>query len=454
MISLALPRPTQYQLLLFGVLWLCATGRWGSYVGGWVVPFYIGDLVLAAGLVQTALAVPRSGLDLRDVRSAFAQAPLALLLTAALLGWSVVRLMLGVSDLASQPLVALRDFAPYGYAVVALLSFVLVSADGPRQRIWVYGALCFHLVWVSGAPHLQDAPWSGLMLGGAPIFTLRPDFDSAILGLAVGLALHDLLKRGRSTRRWEIAALVLFGFANGYQLLALVTRAGLLAGLVAVGAVLLSWFMRGSTWRDLWGRRGIALVVGVMALLIMTLASPPGQRILQAVRGEQGNALGTLQAREAAWSGVSDFVTSDATRTAVGVGFGDDFLTDSGTVYALEGDSYTGVRSPHNYVIGTLARLGLAGALLAGLVLAASARLAVLTLARPTGAVTALAALLVLTLPVTALLGVVLESPFGAIPYFWAVGHLARCSIQQRRGRPAVVPAQAAEPAACSRYQA
>jgi hypothetical protein len=35
-----------------------------------------------------------------------------------------------------------------------------------------------------------------------------------------------------------------------------------------------------------------------------------------------------------------------------------------------------------------------------------------------------LAALLVLTLPITALFGVVLESPFGAIPYFWAVGYL------------------------------
>ena len=45
------------------------------------------------------------------------------------------------------------------------------------------------------------------------------------------------------------------------------------------------------------------------------------------------------------------------------------------------------------------------------------------------GACTALAALLVLALPVTALLGVVLESPFGAIPYFWAVGQLARAHL-------------------------
>ena len=225
-ISLRSRRPTQYQLLPFGVLWPCVTALGQLRLGGpGCSSLHRRPRPGGRARSATALAVPRSGLDLRDVRSAFAQAPRALLLTAALLGWSVVRLMLGVSDLASQPLVALRDFAPYGYAVVALLSFVLVSAGLDRANGSGYTGHLLHLVWVSGAPHLQAALWSGLMLGGAPIFTLRPDFDSAILGLAVGLALHDLLESVAARRdAGEIAALVLFGFANGYQLLALDTR--------------------------------------------------------------------------------------------------------------------------------------------------------------------------------------------------------------------------------------
>jgi hypothetical protein len=42
--------------------------------------------------------------------------------------------------------------------------------------------------------------------------------------------------------------------------------------------------------------------------------------------------------------------------------------------------------------------------------------------------------LLALGVPVVAMLGVVLESPFGAVPYFWALGHLA-ATRQERLSR-------------------
>ena len=113
-------------------------------------------------------------------------------------------------------------------------------------------------------------------------------------------------------------------------------------------------------------------------------------------------------------------------RTAIGVGFGPDFIQGAGVAYALEGTEYKDVRSPHNYVLGTMARLGLAGALLAVLTMASGAALAIRRLSGPADSVTVLAGLLVLAIPIIALLGVVLESPFGAIPYFWAIGHLAR----------------------------
>jgi hypothetical protein len=55
-------------------------------------------------------------------------------------------------------------------------------------------------------------------------------------------------------------------------------------------------------------------------------------------------------------------------------------------------------------------------------------------LTRNPGTTTTFAALALLALPVTALLGVVLESPFGAIPYFWALGHVAYRIVQGSDG--------------------
>jgi len=58
--------------------------------------------------------------------------------------------------------------------------------------------------------------------------------------------------------------------------------------------------------------------------------------------------------------------------------------------------------------------------------------------------------LLVASIPVAALLGVILESPFGALPYFWALGHLSARACQVGAVRPLSVvmsPLRSARPA-------
>ncbi len=55
------------------------------------------------------------------------------------------------------------------------------------------------------------------------------------------------------------------------------------------------------------------------------------------------------------------------------------------------------------------------------------------------------AGLLVVALPITALLGVVFESPFGAIPYFWAVGYLGARMAEEGLWRRQPVPTRRAE---------
>lgn len=418
--------PVGRQVLLAGVLYLCAASRWGSHVGVPGVPFYIGDLALLGALAQTVLAVRASALGWRSVGRAVARAHLALLLALTLLGWAALRAVLGVGSFLSHPAVALRDLAPYGYAAAALVSFVLATTDGSRQRRAVYGALTFHLAWLLGAALLPGWPWTSVQVGGAPLLVPRPDFDAAVCGAALALAVHEGLHGPRRRPRWQWAALAGFALVNGYLVTTLLTRAGLLAAFVAVGAVTLTWGLRGLRGRDLIGRRSAAVLLTVGVLAALALVSPPGQRLLDSLGGGQGSAQGTVRARQFTWSGVSEYVLSAPRRTAVGVGFGSDFLTDSGTLVALEGEDYDNVRSPHNYLLGTFARMGVFGAVIAGAMVTAAGLLALGRLTRPTGTVTTFAALVVLVVPVTALLGVVLESPFGAIPYFWAVGHLAR----------------------------
>ena len=421
-----LPAAVGTSFLFLGVLYLCTTSRWGSYVAPPGVPVYVGDVFVAAGLVQTVLVV-RARSSARAVLDALSTAPLFLLLALAFLAWTLLRAVIGAQQMAGEPLTALRDLAPYAYAVAALAAFVLPVADRRQAQRLVYAALTLHVLWVEGAAYLPGWPQDWPLLGGAAVFTSRPDFDTAVVGVAVALALHQVLYR-RPQNRWVLVSLGLFLALNGYALLSSPTRAGLLAGLLASGVVVLSWLLRRTvTPRRLSGRlRGGVLVV-LLALFIGVLAlTPPGHRLIESVSGTQSNASGTINARELAWRAVDSYVLADAPRTAIGVGFGPDFLTDSGATYLLEGDLYKDVRSPHNYLIGVFARLGLAGMLLGALLLAGAALAAVRALAGPVGTPTALAALLVLALPVTALLGVVLESPFGAIPYFWAVGQLAR----------------------------
>lgn len=413
-------------ILLVGVLYLCATSRWGSHVGIPGIPFYVGDLAVAAATVQGVRQVRATRDGWRPVWRAVSTAHLALLLALSLLAWTALRAVIGVSALLSHPVDGLRDVAPYGYALAALVAFVVVSPDGRRERRWVYGALTGHVAWVLAATLVPGWPWTTVGFGDAVILVPRPDFDAAVCGAAVALALHAALHRprGRSQRGW--VGLVAFAAANTVAVATLVTRAGLLAGLLAVAAVGLTWGLRGLRGRTLSRRRTGLVLVALAALLALGAVSPPGQRLLDSVGGGGGSSQGTVQARETTWSGVTHYLLAYPPRTAVGVGFGPDFLTSSGTLVALEGDDYTGVRSPHNYLLGTFARLGLIGAMLAALMMAAAALLALGRLARPSGTVTTFAAVLVLALPVTAMLGVVLESPFGAIPYFWAVGHLAR----------------------------
>ena len=407
-------------------LYLLVTSRWGSYLTVPGAPIYAGDILVVLATVQATV-----GLRVRlATLSALVRAPLALHLVVSLLVYAVLRLGAGLDF----SLVALRDFAPYGYAVVALLAFLLPVREG-RWRPIIYAALVAHLLWVAALPLFPGFPWQLPVLGSdATLFVARPDFDTTVLGLGAAFAIRDLLRHLGPRRRAETAALVIFAVGSGFGMVNMGTRAGLLAGLLAIVVIVVSCLVPKSSRGEGQGRsdrprlrpvRVAALLVGCAIAAAVLAYTPTGSRLIDGISDASSGAYGTVTVRKTVWDQVADYVLRDAGRTAVGVGFGRNFIAESGSQLALEGTVYKNVRSPHNYVLGTLARLGVAGALMVSMVIGLGWWMGVSQLRGEAGPVGVLAALLALALPVIALLGVVLESPFGAIPYFWALGQLA-----------------------------
>ena len=139
----------------FLCLYMLGTGRWGSYVGVPGAPFYVGDMALAAACVQTAILV-RLGRVHRDIDTT-----VYLLIALCVPIYAVLRL----ATSAELSTTALRDFAPYGYAVIAVTT-VLVPTLGRRPwRSLIYATMTVHAAGVALAPELPGFPWGAPVLG-------------------------------------------------------------------------------------------------------------------------------------------------------------------------------------------------------------------------------------------------------------------------------------------------
>jgi len=406
-------------------LYLLATTKWGSGVSPLGGPPYITDLVLTLLLIDRAVAAAAH----RSISTPVE--PWVGCLVAALLTWSLILLAFG--SLSQN---ALRDAAPYLYGVtVFLIRPPKESSESATSRA-LMAVLIFHAAWVTLVqifPSVTaDAP---IVYGGTHLLSIRTDVDSLVCGLLAAIALHRALA-GRNPER----NLLLAGWGVTLVLL-LNSRAGLLAFVVQVVVVLLLAPARRRLPGKYDARIAAAILLMCVPLILVGISQGNSvHRLSIAVSGkgaasEAHGAIGTTNAREHSWAVLVRYMTSEPARALRGVGFGPDFLHDSGadalllgTVAATQED----VRSPHNYLLNTWARLGLVGLILMLGLLVSGLRLARLVArhARRVRDDDVLAMLLVASIPVAALVGVVLESPFGALPYFWALGHLSARACQ------------------------
>lgn len=463
-------------------LYFVTTSRWGSYV--LPGPPYIGDLFLTALIVQRLWLLARGTLPAPLLSRAIALPAGLLLLYAAV-----------VLALGEHSTVALRDGAPYFYAVLVFFGQSYRRASASTVERLVLGALLLHSTWYTisvlfpsftGPTTLGD--------GSVTIFGLRSDIDGVFNGVLVAVAL-DRVALGRlplvnvALAAWALSLILLNNSRSSFLALLLMLL------LVALRFVIL-WRSDatppdqtpgGWTLPERWMNPALAVLVVIAVPIVLTLGDhtpaalersinvaenrvDPGSNPLVPGDAEGGGApddeetgpdggpppiervpgtidtgVGTVQARSKAWRAVIDWIPDGGvSRVALGVGFGPQYMHLSGADVAFQGDYFDPtVRAVHNFELNTWARLGLVGVILFTSILLVGLVAAVRLLARSyePPILDLLAGLLVVGIPVTALLGVVLESPFGAIPCFWAVGYLGARMVEEGLWRPVGLPA-------------
>ncbi len=414
------------------IAFLLALGRWGSHLRVPATPVYVTD-VLVTGAAAVLLVRLRTHGRIRGFSKWVA--PLAAVAVLAL-----VRFALG--GRADRD--ALRDLAPYLYALAAFAPLAGAPAGAAKRTLELLrGALLVHLVWVTVVVAFPE--WAKNLPEVAPgvaLLSLRQDFDSACIMLLV--VCSAVRVRFRTLGLLAVLDLMIAIWALSVVLY-LNSRAGVLCLLVAAAMILYREFRRWRSRRDgaTISRRSrlVALAAGGLAMVLAAVILPqlavvkriaaltaPSVTQQQPTSADPEGA-GTARARLQVWRGTINYTNRSLERQAFGVGFGPDFLHDAGVDVIFEGVVYEGVRAPHNYLVNTYARMGIVGVLVIGFALLFTTTQGMLLLRHDNSEFAYLLVAIVWFTVATAMVGVILESPFGALPAFWAAG----CIVYLRR---------------------
>jgi hypothetical protein len=259
------------------------------------------------------------------------------------------------------------------------------------------------------------------------VFTIRADFDAAIMSVFIAMVIFGRINV--INRRTQVF-LVIFG--SGFVLLQ-GNRASFISFSLLIFIALKFKF---SVVVNYYAK-------GVLRILILFFAFLGILGISQLTIGEKFIGVtaslsnhqselagaGTASARIAAWTQVAQYINSSPARVWFGVGFGSDYMQDSGALRALvnaEQGARTLPRQPHNYWLNTYARLGIIGTGILLILLSQVLMIAAKILRRPNdfGNEQLMASLIFVSLIPVATFGVVLESPFGALALAMSNGFL------------------------------
>jgi hypothetical protein len=412
-------------VLVFGGYALFNRSFADVHVSAGPLPIYVGELLLLIGLPWALLTTP----DLE----ALLRKPWVLAL-GAWLAFGALRLLAGGFDYGIN---ALRDSAIWYYGLFTIVGYVLWRAI-PRSA-WV-GLLV--PLFLAQAIVTAIATFTGALSLPLPgyAFDVSPTADRAdimAVNLIGGATFFLLALR---TAPWPVPR-TLIGMLQLGLVPLLQVRAVILAALAVLGII---GFQR--RWSTLVAVLVVpVLLVAVLNAINLDVHGIRGELSPQAVVDRQLSTILAFQGRATTadpmtdtaawrvymWNTLWDQTTSQADNLIFGIGFGPNLVADVG--YSQAKTVNAPLRSPHDIFINVFARCGVVGVILwlsfLGVCLYGILRGVQAGRRRNNQAgVDWLLWLLAyaITFFVAALFGVVLESPFGAIPFYLIVGMALR----------------------------
>lgn len=385
------------------------------------LPVYVGELLLLMSLPWAA-----SRVEWRRVQ----RTPFFIML-AAWMAFCAVRLIAGGLDYGID---ALRDSAIWYYGLFSLVGYVLWRAVSPEVWTRYFTVVFIALIVVTTGSLVSEA--LGLTLQTAP----REDVLAASLIAAANFFLLAQRSAGHSVLRLLLSSMAL----------ALLVPLEVRSATIGV-FILLGIFALQRRWSTLLSMIGIPVVV----FILLAVANVPLPGRVGSTAGEfldrqlsvvpllldgrvasndvslpSDSTTGTAVWRYTWWSALIQDTLSTPEQTLVGVGFGADITWPLGMD---QSNTERPLRSPHNIAVNLFARTGVIGVVLWVVMLGVwlYSVLRGIDRALRAGKTAESDRLLwmctyAVTILVVALLGVVLESPLAAIPFFLLLGMAVR----------------------------
>lgn len=387
------------RLSLLAIFLTLATGKWGSWIGVPNSPFFLIDLIV----ILTSLL---SFLKMMKNRNPISLYSLALVF--------FMTFQIAINQ-EFNIVTKVRDISPFFYLfLVPFLAFSLSSVSfSTLIRAIRYGSLTNLLLFFLTTIGLL-APFNCGAICGTEIFHYRADHVGLVACIGL-MAWSTFSIQGIRSR-----PLIQILFALG--ILINQSRAGIIGLFLVVILFLIPHFRLNSKRNQIKISTATFFIVGfpvAVAILNSNLINLTGfERFTQESVSQQisGKIDGTTRARVIAQGLLLEHVISQK-KILLGAGAGAEMVRDSQAYRYLSGAS--DVRAPHNWFVGLLARYGIIGFLLWVLV---SVKYYSMPKEESSGSL--LIKITILNVLVFSGFGVMMESPFGALPfaYFLAMG--------------------------------
>ena len=389
------------SVLLLSVILSLGFGKWGAWIGFPSYGVFLIDILFMGSILLRFL--PRF------------QRPGDLLFY--FLPCSLLILIYFFTASNGSRVTQIRDLVPFIYLLfVPAIARTLEGVDFTRIIQALRLGTILHLAWSSLVTLGLLQPFRFFpSLFGAQIFEKR--WDLAGLVYAIGILSWSSFRSQKLER--NSIAIIAFVIAGGLQ----ASRAGMISVAFAIIFVLLKERVNGYGSKGYLSRIVLIAILGFAVVTSASLLSSqlPGSSLSRlGVFGDDAKVIqsagNTARARSEARKLMMNW-TFTQNKQYFGFGPGVEIVSDSGAINYLSGAK--DVRAPHNWFVGLFARFGILGTAVWALLVTYSAFGRSLS-----PEIAWLGRCSIFLILVVSTLGVIMESPFGSLPFSFFLGML------------------------------